>query len=54
MFQQILKNCRYAYARVSSKSQEDNSSLEAQKEEFIQQGIPKKIFLSKLSSSKKN
>ena len=42
MFNEIPKNCRYGYARVSSKSQEDNSSLEAQKEEFIQQGVQKK------------
>jgi len=27
MFQEILKNCHYAYARVSSKSERDNSSL---------------------------
>jgi len=35
MFEEIPKNRRYAYARVSSKSQEDNSSLEAQKDEFL-------------------
>lgn len=35
MFQEIPKNCLYAYARVSSKSQEDNSSLEFQKKEFL-------------------
>jgi hypothetical protein len=32
MFEEIPKNCRYGYARVSSKSQEDNSYLESQKE----------------------
>ena len=42
MFEEVPANCRYGYARVSSKSQEDNSSLEAQKEEFIQQGVPLK------------
>ena len=42
MFNQIPRNCRYAYARVSSKSQEENSSLESQKQEFIQQGVPEK------------
>ena len=41
MFEEVPKNCRYAYARVSSKSQEENSSLETQKQEFIQQGVPK-------------
>jgi DNA invertase Pin-like site-specific DNA recombinase len=40
MFQEIPTNCRYAYARVSSKSQENNSSLESQKQEFIKQGVP--------------
>ncbi len=39
MFEEIPKNCRYAYARVSSKSQEDNSSLEAQKDEFLKLGV---------------
>ena len=42
MFEEIPKNCRYAYARVSSKSQENNSSLEAQKEEFLRLGVPEK------------
>ena len=42
MFEEIPKNCRYGYARVSSKSQEDNFSLEVQKKEFIKQGVPKK------------
>lgn len=42
MFNEIPKNYQYCYARVSSKSQEDNFSLEAQKEEFIQQEVPKK------------
>lgn len=35
MFEKIPTNCRYAYARVSSKSQEENSSLEFQKQEFL-------------------
>lgn len=30
------------YARVSSKSQEENSSLESQKQEFIKQGVLEK------------
>ena len=42
MFEEIPKNCRYAYARVSSKSQEDNSSLESQKQELLKQGVPEK------------
>ena len=51
MFHEIPKNCRYGYARVSSKSQEDNSSLEAQKEEFIQQGVPKKNIRFEVGSA---
>jgi DNA invertase Pin-like site-specific DNA recombinase len=51
MFQEIPKNCRYAYARVSSKSQEENSSLEAQKQEFIQQGVPKKNIRVEVGSA---
>ena len=45
MFQEIPKNCRYGYVRVSSKSQEDNSSLESQKQELIKQGVPEKHIL---------
>lgn len=44
MFEEIPKNCRYVYARVSSKSQEDNSSLEFQKQEFLRLGVPKSKF----------
>jgi len=51
LFQEIPKNFRYGYARVSSKSQEDNSSLEAQKQEFIQQGVPKKNIRVEVGSA---
>ena len=51
MFEEIPKNCRYAYARVSSKSQEDNSSLESQKQEFIRQGVPKKNIRVEVGSA---
>lgn len=51
MFQETPKNCRYAYARVSSKSQEENSSLEGQKQEFIQQGVPKKNIRIEVASA---
>ena len=44
MFEEIPKNCKYAYVRVSYKSQHDNSSLESQKEEFMKLGVPEKIF----------
>jgi len=38
---------RYGYVRVSSKSQESNSSINSQKEELIKEGIleKKKIFV---------
>ena len=51
MFQDIPKNRRYAYARVSSQSQEQNSSLESQKEEFIQQGVPEKNIRIEVGSA---
>lgn len=51
MFEEIPKTCRYAYARVSSKSQEENSSLETQKQEFIQQGVPKKNIRVEVGSA---
>ena len=40
MFDNIPVNQRYGYARVSSKSQESNSSLTFQKEELLKQGVP--------------
>ena len=51
MFQEIPKNCRYAYARVSSKSQEDNSSLEFQKQEFLKLGVPEKNIRMEVGSA---
>lgn len=48
-FEEISKNTVYGYARVSSKEQANNSSLESQKEELIRQGVGKKIFLLKLA-----
>lgn len=38
MFEEVSKNRRFGYARVSSQTQKDNSSLEAQKQQFIQYG----------------
>jgi hypothetical protein len=46
MFQQIPKNRRFGYARVSSKSQEDNSSLESQPERVDFQNKQQKFFKS--------
>jgi DNA invertase Pin-like site-specific DNA recombinase len=51
MFEEVPKNCRYAYARVSSKSQEDNSSLETQKEEFLRLGVSVKNIRVEVGSA---
>ena len=51
MFEEVPKNCRYAYARVSSKSQEDNSSLESQKQEFLKLGVPEKNIRIEIGSA---
>ena len=51
MFEEILRNCRYDYARVSSKSQEENSSLESQKQELIQQEVPEKNICVEIGSA---
>jgi predicted site-specific integrase-resolvase len=51
MFQEIPKNRWYVYARVSSKSQEDNLSLEFQKQEFLRLGVPKKNIRVKVASA---
>lgn len=41
---------KYGYARVSSKSQEENSSLQAQHEEFLKQGVPKQNIRTEVVS----
>lgn len=51
MFNEIPKNCRYGYTRVSSKSQEDNSSLDAQKEELLKLGVPLKNIRVEVGSA---
>lgn len=51
MFQEIPKNCRYGYARVSSKSQQDNSSLESQQKKFLELGVPKKNIRVEVGSA---
>ena len=50
----IPKTCRYGYARVSSKSQEENSSLESQKEEFLKLGVPEKNIRVEVGSAADN
>jgi DNA invertase Pin-like site-specific DNA recombinase len=51
MFEDIPRSCRYGYARVSSKSQEENSSLESQKQEFIKLGVPEKNIRIEIGSA---
>ena len=51
MFEEISRTRIFGYARVSSQTQEDNSSLEAQKEEFIQKGVPEKNIRVEVGSA---
>lgn len=51
MFQEILGNCRYGYARMSSQSQEENSSLEFQKQELFKQEVPEKNIRIEVGSA---
>nr|QUW40440.1 putative serine recombinase [Haslea sp.] len=51
MFEEIPKNYKYAYARVSSKSQQDNSSLESQKQEFLKLGVPEQNIRLEVGSA---
>ena len=51
MFEEVSKNYRLAYARVRSQTQEDNFSLEAQKQEFIQKGVPEKNIRVEIGSA---
>ena len=51
MFEEVSKNRRFGYARVSSQTQEDNSSLEAQKQEFIQKGVLEKNIRFEIGSA---
>jgi DNA invertase Pin-like site-specific DNA recombinase len=54
MFEEIPIQCKYAYARVSSKSQKDNSSLEFQKQEFLKLGVPEKNIRVEVGSAADN
>lgn len=46
-----MSNTKYGYARVSSKSQEDNSSLESQKQELVRNGILKSNIIIEVGSA---
>jgi DNA invertase Pin-like site-specific DNA recombinase len=51
MFEEISKNRRFGYTKVSSQTQKDNSSLEAQKQKFIQKGVPEKSIRVEIGSA---
>ena len=51
MFQEIPQDRRYGYVRVSSKSQESNSSIESQIHELIQNGIPETNIFIEIGSA---
>jgi len=51
MFDEIPGNRKFAYARVSSMSQQDNSSLESQKSEFLKLGVPEKNIRIEVGSA---
>jgi DNA invertase Pin-like site-specific DNA recombinase len=51
MDQKMLEEIPKGYIRVSSKSQEDNSSLESQKQELINQGVPPKNIQIEVGSA---
>jgi len=44
-------NKKYGYARVSSKSQESNSSIESQKQQLIQNGIEQENIFVEVGSA---
>ena len=46
-----LTNKKYGYARVSSQSQQTNSSLESQKQELIQKGILESNIVTEVGSA---
>lgn len=54
MFKEIPKQSRYGYVRVSSKSQQNNSSLEAQTTELIKHGVMKKNIFIEIASAASN
>lgn len=46
-----MSNIKYGYARVSSKSQEDNSSLESQKQELVRNGVLESNIIIEVGSA---
>jgi DNA invertase Pin-like site-specific DNA recombinase len=54
MFEKIPNKSKYAYARVSSKSQQNNFSLQSQKDEFLKLGVPEKNIRVEVGSAVDN
>jgi len=54
MFETVPLSSRYAYVRVSSKSQEENSSLESQKQQFLKLGVPEENIRIEIASAVDN
>ena len=50
-FNKISQNNRYGYARVSSREQAENSSLEAQKAELMKLGVPEENIYLEIGSA---
>ena len=50
-FEKISQNKRYGYARVSSREQAENSSLESQKAELIKLGVPEENIYLEIGSA---
>ena len=50
-FETIPQDNRYGYARVSSKEQAENSSLESQKAELIKLGVPEDNIYLEIGSA---
>ena len=51
MFEEVSKNRRFAYARVSSQTQENNSSLKVQKQKFLKLGVSEKNIHLEIASA---
>ena len=51
MFKEVPKNCRYGISKIHDHNHIDNSSLESQKQEFIQQGVPEKNIPIEIGSA---
>ena len=51
LFEEISKTNSYGYARVSSKEQAENSSLDVQKDELMKIGVPEKNIYIEIGSA---